>query len=109
MKRIVHLANRSGFGVGEAEQLAQHLSNGNTFKPVATSEVCKLLGLLGVPMPLSDKHPYYVYYNYHPSSGYTTTLSLNKDGLPEFKVIRPRGVVFCAFMPEIIIFSVVDR
>lgn len=55
--------------------------------------------------PIWPTREYYLYYNYHSSSGYhTKILGADSDGEIELKIIEPKGGVLCAFWSEVIVF-----
>lgn len=107
-ERILELIRWNALGESQADNLAKELSNNNSFKPVGKDKINILLRSKGYPLQGVRNVDYFVYYNHHNSSGYSTDIFLN-NGKIEYKVISPKGIVFCAFCSEVIIFTLTDK
>lgn len=62
--------------------------------------------LLNNEVKLDTAKNHYVYYNYHPSSGYYTSIWMNEYGLPSIHIEEPKGFVLTSFWHEIIVFTI---
>lgn len=109
MKRILELVKWDSCGIGEAESFAEKAAFHNEFVPLEGGLINDLFKLKNIPLKAIDNQDYYVYYNYHSSSGYKTILYVNDEGQISFKVEKPQGGVLCAFFAEIIVFALTDR
>lgn len=109
MKHILELVRWNSMGLGEAEQFAKHISTNNDFFPVDYSIIDNLFQYKNIPLKAIWGHEYYIYYNYHSSSGHHTVLYVNDKGKIDFKVENPVGGVLCAFTAEIVIFTLADK
>jgi hypothetical protein len=107
-KRVLELIRVTNMGQGNAELLAEEICKDNSFEPVSASKIQELFFALRIPLLPIKGHSYYVYYNYHSSSGFKTVLYINDEGQLAFKVERPQGGVLCAFWSEIVIFSLLE-
>lgn len=109
MKRILELSKFGGCGIGKLEQYINKIIPTGTYGKVSSDTLNEIFLFKGIPLMPIDGYDYYVYYNYHSSSGYKTDIYIDDSGEIAVKVNPPKGMVMCAFWNEIIIFTVTDR
>ncbi|MNV02131.1 hypothetical protein D3C71_923580 [compost metagenome] len=56
---------------------------------------------------VEDGKKYYIYYNYHSSSGYKTEITVDENRTFKVFVHKPIGLTLCSFWSEVIIFEIV--
>jgi hypothetical protein len=107
--RVLELVRWNSCGQGASEQAAQSYSLDKSFSPVGNDSISLLLRQKGYPLQGVRNTNYYVFYQYHPSSGYRTEVYVDGEGIIKYKTESPKGGVLCAFFSEVIIFTLTDR
>lgn len=108
MAKVIELFRIEPMGKSNAELLAKEISKGNCFEPVPAIEIQSLFDVYKVPLKSVESGLYYVYYNYHCSSGHRSVIYVNDHGRIDYKVIPPDDGVLNAFWSEVVVFTLVD-
>lgn len=107
--RIKELIRWNSCGVGKAEQYAKFLAGDSAFSKINSHELNTLFYSSSTPLKAVDNEEYYIYYNYHSSSGYSTHLYVDDNNEIKYKIDKPNGMVFCAFFSEVIVFTLSNK
>jgi hypothetical protein len=103
---ITELARWESSGIGHVEKYLQETVGQGEIGLINGAIVEDLLTSRGLNIKSGDpSKKYYVYYNYHPTSGYKTRFEISSQGI-RYKVDKPNGFSLQAFVSEIVILDI---
>lgn len=106
--KLLELFHGSHCGMSPADVVARDLTQTSPLQKLSESDLRLLCEAYGFAVPSFDPQAtYYLYYAWHPSSGYRTSFMLDESGSLTYTVHRPNGLVLRAFWSETVILVVV--